>query len=481
MSSENRGDNKDIPHMNRRKALGTIGKAVAIAGGIVVVGGAAAYVAAQAAAPPPTTVVTTVTQPTTTVTTVTKPTTVVSTITQPTTTVTTVTKPTTFVTTVTQPTTTVTTVTQPTTVVTTVVEKPKGYFWGDSPYEMIEPWYWTLNRAALYYASYLGDKIITIDPHMNLEPQIKDIRYMMQLKVDGLMVAPTSAEGIVDVLEEAHDQGLPIVTYDADANTPVVGISIRVDSFRMGKQLAEKFVEMIKADGKELEGTVFMVHDRPGNVIQVARKDGMLSVLNQYPGLEVIEFTAFSRTEKAKEVIMEATRAYGKPFIVMATNLTQLIGVVEGLKAVDLAIPRGKEGHVYVAGVDAGPTVLTMLKEGLIDVAIDQPNLFYGALAIKFLRLIKEKGEEALPSVGTTVISDPKKPEGPQPDGTYNIFIEDIEVKGVRPFQFPFWAPCPVAEHQGHRWLQLNSALVTAENADTIPIWSNVVKPWFEE
>jgi len=388
--------------------------------------------------------------------------------------------PTTSVVTTTVPTTSVVTTTVPTTsVVTTTVKK--GYFWGDSPYENEETWYWTLTRAMHYYAEYLGDRVVTLDPHTNTDPQIRDIRYLVSEGIDGLMCAPTSMEGLVDVLDWAKkEKGVPIVCYDSDAKTPSVSIAIRVDSFTIGKQCAEKLIKVMKDDGVEPKGKVFIVYDRPENLVQSARKDGMESVLKEYPGLEITEYTAFSTMEKAKQAITQACQGIGQPVIVMATNMPQLAGAVEGLKSAGMATPRGKAGHVYVGGIDAGPDILAYMKEGLIDVAADQPNLFYGALAIKFLRTIKEKGENALPPIGATVISDPSKPEGPQADGTYNIVIPpDLEFAGVKPFKYPVWAPCKVADFSGHRWLQVSAFLVTPDIADTAPIWANVCKIWF--
>jgi ABC-type sugar transport system substrate-binding protein len=362
---------------------------------------------------------------------------------------------------------------------TEIVTTKAGYLWGDTPFEQEEEWYWTLNRAALAYANYLGDRMMTIDPHMDLNSQVKDLAYMEQLGIDGLMGCPIEPDGAVKAFEDAKSKGIPIATYDGDANTSAIDISIRVDGFRLGAQCAQAFVKKIQDAGGKLEGKLFMAYHGSQNPIQTDRKNGMESVMKTFPGLDIIEFATESNQEKAKTAIFEAAQAQGKPAIVMATNLTQLVGAVEGLKSASMAIPRGQDGHVWVAGVDAGTDVLTNIKAGFIDVAIDQPNLWYGSLAIRFLRMIKQNGASALPSVGQTVNSDSTKPEGPQSDGTYNIVIPDIEYKGVRPFQYPIFAPCPVVDYHGHRWLQVNSFVVDETNADTAPIWTNVAKAWF--
>jgi ABC-type sugar transport system substrate-binding protein len=354
-----------------------------------------------------------------------------------------------------------------------------GYFWGDTPFEMVEEWYWTLNRAALAYANLTGDRLMTIDPHMTIESQTKDIEYMLQLGIDGLMGCPIDPEGSVKVWEEAKAKGIPVATYDGSANTSAIDISIRVDARRLGKQLAEAFVKKMQAAGAKLEGPLFMSYHGETNPFQTERMNGMLDVMNQYPGLKIIKYATESSEEKAKTAIFEASQSEGKPTIVMATNMTQFIGCVEGLQSAKMAIPRGQDGHVWVAGVDCGQEILKFIKDGLVDVGIDQPNLWYGTLAMRFMKMVKEQGAKALPAVGQTVISDPALAEGNQTDGTYNVVIPDFEYKGVRPFQYRIFAPCPVVDDHGHPWLQVNSFIVDETNADTAPIWTNVAKAWF--
>jgi ABC-type sugar transport system substrate-binding protein len=354
-----------------------------------------------------------------------------------------------------------------------------GYFWGDTPFEMVEEWYWTLNRAALAYASVTGDRLMTIDPHMHLESQAKDVAYMTELGIDGLMGCPIDPEGAIKTFEDVKAKGIPIATYDGSANTSAIDISIRVDARRLGKQLGEAFAKKMIDAGAKLEGNLFMIYHGEQNPFQTDRMLGMLDGLQQYSGLNILKYACESSQEKAKTAVFEAAQSQGRPTMVMATNMTQFIGAVEGLQSANMAVPRGQDGHVWVAGVDCGQEILKFIKDGLVDVGIDQPNLWYGTLAMRFLRMIKEKGASALPNFGQTVISDPALAEGTQTDGTYNVVIPDFEYKGVRPFQYRIFAPCPCVEEKGHRWLQVNSFIVDETNTDTAPIWTNVAKAWF--
>ncbi|MCS7125900.1 MAG: sugar ABC transporter substrate-binding protein [Aigarchaeota archaeon] len=355
----------------------------------------------------------------------------------------------------------------------------KGYLWGDSPYVMTDEWYIALNRALVYYAQYVGDTVLTLDPRGSQESQNKDIRYMLAQGVDGIMGCPCTEDGAVAVIEEAVNKGVPVVTYDGSANTKKISISILVDNFKIGQQLAEEYVKIVEKQGRKIEGTVFVMRDVAENPVQMARARGFIEIIKKY-GVNVLEFTGYHSVETGKKATTEAILAHGVPDLIMSTDLNKTLGAVEALKSLEKAVPRGKEGHIPVIGIDSSPSIMPLIGDGLVDLVMDQPNLFYGALALKCLRIIKEQGERALPEIGQRIISDPTKKLGPQSDGSYNLFVEDIETpKGVRPFKDQYWAPTVCAELHGHRWIVCRAVAVTPENYKTIPVWSNVVEPWF--
>jgi ABC-type sugar transport system substrate-binding protein len=368
---------------------------------------------------------------------------------------------------------------------TATVATKQGYLWGFSPWEEEDTWQYALERATTYYANYIGDKDLVLDPHSQPDNQIRDIRYMVAQKIDGLMMCPVaSMDTLNPVLDWAHNppNSLPIMAFDGWANTASIGVSVRVDSYLVGQQTGQKFIDIIKADGvAPSTDKVFLVQDRPSNVVQGARKDGLRDALKAvWPNLKFIEYLGYSDIGKTKDAIFAACKGEGRPLAVLTSCGPETVGAVQGLQSAGMAVPHGEKNHVYVGGVDAPPEAMPLLKQQLVDAAGDQPNLFYGPICIKLLRIAKEQGYKALPSESNkTAISDPSKPEGVQSDGTFNIVIEDKEFGGVRPFQYPFWAPAPIASEYGHSWIKCNGYMVTPDNADTAPVWANVAKQWF--
>ena len=359
----------------------------------------------------------------------------------------------------------------------------EGYLWGEEALYLGDEFLITLSRAAQYYAADQGDTLITLNPNLSIEAQIRDLRYMVKgLKVDGIMISPLSDVALKDVIEWCIDQGVPVVCYNTDVQSPKVPISILVSNEKFGEAAAEALIKEIQKDGVELKGKVFIVGcGTPQDPWVPQRNGGIKKVLEQYPELEIVEYFApGASVEVTKERIVEGITAFGRPLAVFGTNATTGVGILEGLKAKNMLVKRGEPGHVYFATLDTPSRVKEAMLEKYIDISVDQPNLAYGFLSVYFLRLIKEKGVDALPPIGSTVICDPSKPEGPQPDGTWNIVPKGEEHEGVRPTDMTYWAPAPVVERYGHRWLVTGVYVSTPETVAEAPIWINVVEKWLK-
>ena len=181
---------------------------------------------------------------------------------------------------------------------------------------------------------------------------------------------------------------------------------------------------------------------------------------------------------RAKNTAYTFVKSFGRPLIASGVNCTTDAGLLAGLDAAGMLKSTGDPEHIWVNTIDCPSEVKDGMHKGYVDAAVDQPNLIYAVLSEHFLKIIKEKGENALPPVGVTVISDPTKPKGLQPDGTWNVVIpgpsvfEGVDVLAQK------WTPCPVVEVNGHRWIQVLPYKITPETVDTAPIWANIAKKW---
>jgi ABC-type sugar transport system substrate-binding protein len=125
-----------------------------------------------------------------------------------------------------------------------------GYRWANENLYLGDEFLITLDRAAMYYALDNGDTLISLDPHLSVEAQNRDIRYLvLGAKVDGIMISPLSEEANVEAIEWAIDQGVPVVCYNTDVKSRKVPISILVSNEKFGEAVGDAVGSLMKKDG----------------------------------------------------------------------------------------------------------------------------------------------------------------------------------------------------------------------------------------
>jgi len=343
----------------------------------------------------------------------------------------------------------------------------EGYLIGHNSLYMGDEWMQVTDKAIHFYASEQGWEVTTQNADLSVEEQVNQMRYFVEQGVDGIIWSPVDAEATASVAEYAAEQGIPTVTYNTDVNTDVVPMNIRFDSYESASVLANEVIDHLKETKGEPEGVVISLQGDAANDADRERAEGYSDVFKQYDGIEFIEYFTHSDATTAQNDAYSAIQQFGRPVAIVSQNTINARGGVRALDRADMLVPRGEEGHVFIASMGAPPDYLDLMAEGYVDRAHIQPNLFYGPLAMHFLVQYIEGGEEALPDVGDIITEEDLKITGGVHDG-------------VAPWEEQVWAPAEVKENYGHRWLAVRGMLVTPENLDDPTIWGNTAAEWLE-
>lgn len=342
----------------------------------------------------------------------------------------------------------------------------KAYFFGHGTLNMADEWMKVTDRAIHYYCEDNGWKVITQNPDTKATEQIKQMRYLVSLGVDGIIWSPVDPVATAGVAEYCKEQGVPTITYNTDVRSDAVPITIMFGSKKVAMILAEKVVEHLKQTYGEPKGLIISLQGKETVDTDRERAAGFKEVFSKYPGINLIEYFTVSRMEVAASNTFNAIQQYGRPVAIVAQNTTNGRAGCKALERLGMLVPRGEKGHVFVACIGGAPSYLDMMKKGLVDLGYVQPNLFYGPLALHFLKVVIEQGEDALPAVGTILTEDDLKITG--------------GVHEINPWKDQAWAPAEVGTHYGHRWLKVRGMLVTPENVDDQRIWGNAARAWLK-
>ncbi|RBW68551.1 sugar ABC transporter substrate-binding protein [Bacillus taeanensis] len=204
--------------------------------------------------------------------------------------------------------------------------------------------------------------------------QMNQVENFITQQVDAIIFTPVDTIAAVDILARVNEAGIPIIvsnqTFDGvEEATAYVGS----ESIQSGLLQIEEVVKLL--DGK---GNVAIMHGQMGHEAEIKRTEGNKQIIAENPEMEVVlEDTGEWNREKGL-TLMENWLNTGKQIdAVVANNDEMAIGAIMALEAA------GKLDETVVAGIDATPAALKLVKEGKLDVTVFQDAVGQGVGSIQ--------------------------------------------------------------------------------------------------
>lgn len=142
--------------------------------------------------------------------------------------------------------------------------------------------------------------------------QIAAIDNFIAAGYDAITFIAVNPSAFDAVINRASRAGTVLVPFDNVLDTDAV-VQINEDQFQLGKLKAEAVVEAIKAEKGEVTGKILEVSGLPGNSVDRDNHEGMRSVLDQHPGLSVVQVVGDWDAGTAQKVTTDAIATQG-PF-----------------------------------------------------------------------------------------------------------------------------------------------------------------------
>ncbi|GAA0256946.1 ABC transporter substrate-binding protein [Halobacterium noricense] len=348
-------------------------------------------------------------------------------------------------------------------------------------------WVTAVVEATQFYAQDQGFNYNLFTTGGESQKQITDIRQMVNQNYDGIVLIPFNSQAIGSVVEEATNAGVPVFTVDIDAATGADKMHFSWDDEAATRRAGEMLVENLRQQKPNQDQyQVLEVRAPPGRDIARLRHEPFVNLIEQTDDVIVAGTVVGDWVrETSKQRTPEWINANQPPDAIYSANFLMSLGALSALQEMDLAVPRGEDGHIVMTQLDGSQNTHEMIMEGFIDGAVDQPNYYYGPLALAYLERFVNQGESALPSQGSTVTStkEPVTGTGNQTTTTANggggqtVTIEPAQHRGVELWQAPIWSPATIRQAFNHRQFVTSHVEITEENADAPYLWGNIWGP----
>ncbi|HWG00596.1 MAG TPA: substrate-binding domain-containing protein [Trebonia sp.] len=238
------------------------------------------------------------------------------------------------------------------------------------------------------------------DPNQNVANMVSYLNDAIAAKADGIATTVPSATGFTTPVKNAMNDGIPVLTYNADGvytnGKPVIGTNrlayVGQALYISGQTMGAQIKSLVPGGGKIGIGIA-----QPGAGNIQPRYDGAVSVLGSSYQVSEINTTTDTSTEQSKMSAWLLGNSDAKGLFAVDSGSTSYLA--GALKSAGKTIPAG--------GFDTAPATLTGIQSGAVNFTIYQDPYMQGFLPTLYLYLYNLSGGQLSPpdtDTGLTVL-----------------------------------------------------------------------------
>jgi len=202
-------------------------------------------------------------------------------------------------------------------------------------------------------AAELGNvKIVALNGNMDVATQINGIENFIQQKVDAIILNPADADSIVNGVKAANAAGIPVFTFDTNANGGEVISFIESDNGAAGRLNGEYMAWRLKGKGN------VAILDLPSVSCVRVRTDNWKAVMKAYPDIKVVQTEIAASVPDGLKMAENILQAHPDLDAFFAINDPGGLGAAQAIKAA------GLQDKIFVAAVDGDPKAVEMIAAG---------------------------------------------------------------------------------------------------------------------
>ncbi|MCA1630137.1 MAG: D-xylose ABC transporter substrate-binding protein [Acidobacteria bacterium] len=216
-------------------------------------------------------------------------------------------------------------------------------------------------------AAELGADVIVQVANGDDKVQVEQCENMLTRGVDVLVVAPHNGEVAASVVEAAHRQGVPVVSYDRLIRNSDVDLYVSFDNMRVGEMQARYLLERapkgnyVLVEGSPSDNNARLYREGHVKVLRAAVERGDVKIVAEQWAREWLASEALRYTEDA------LTRTGNDVVAVVAANDGTASGVISAIES------RGLTGKILVSGQDAELPAVQRVVEGKQTMTVYKP------------------------------------------------------------------------------------------------------------
>jgi ribose transport system substrate-binding protein len=237
----------------------------------------------------------------------------------------------------------------------------------------------TVEQGAMDAGEELGVHVTFEAPEdeSQIDEQITMMEKAIKNKADAIVLAPLDTEKLNDIVDEAEEAGIPVLTLDSDVTTDSRVATIGTDNRSAGAIAARNAYELMEGSGR-----FAVISFVKGAQTAIERYEGFMDEMDDIAGKSV-DMVGISYcdgdSEKAKEQTLDYLEKYPDLKCIYATNEGAAVGVCEAVQEM------GRQNVVSVIGFDSSDEEVSYMNGKILDGMMVQNPYNMGYLGVRNL------------------------------------------------------------------------------------------------
>jgi ribose transport system substrate-binding protein len=250
-----------------------------------------------------------------------------------------------------------------------------------------------INQGAADAAAEAGIPLITLGPAQqgSLEGQLSTIEDMTARGVDALAIAPVDSAGVAPAVEQAMEQGIPVVAIDTAVEGADVTSFVATDNLGAANMQGEWVAEHIADDGE-----IILVNGLVAQSTGRDRRDGFVEIIEaQMPGVTIYQVDTEWSQEQAQNGVEDLLQAHPDVSFIACAWDGGTMGAIAALQTLGY-----EPGDVTLVGFDGAPNALQAMRDGWVQANVAQQLYKMGYQGIE-AAIAAANGEEVEARIDT--------------------------------------------------------------------------------
>lgn len=216
---------------------------------------------------------------------------------------------------------------------------------------------WTLDEAQMQAeADKLGVKLIFQWANDSPTEQTAQFENLLSQNVDAMIIVPVDAAAAAKLVDEAHQQHVPVISYDVDVPGARLDFKVTRDNYQVGVVQAHAALKFAP------KGVYALVKGDPANNVAHALSDAYEKELGADKDIKIVynQFTANWDPKAAQSVAENVLSANAdKVDAFVTSNDGMATGVAQAIEG------RNLQGKVFISELDAETPALRLIADGV--------------------------------------------------------------------------------------------------------------------